>query len=199
MWNQKGAKLSATSWFETGLMDPSPDSPAWSGAKWIGGGNDDLVLYAPYLEIFDVKYAVAIAPGSARASFVYGANDSRLMDKNKNIYQLESAKDESYIKLELDISALDGLQDGKAKLNVYRAGYKDTDTPSKPVKTFEISTDVINNANKNAEHTIEFRSAFGEIALRSTAAALGTVQKPTVNGAPPPAALADADVRIHSI
>jgi alpha-L-rhamnosidase len=92
VWNHKGAKLSATSWFETGLMDPSPDSPAWSGAKWISGDNDDLVLYAPYLEIFDVKYTVTITPGSNRASFVYGANDSRLMDKNKNIFQLDNRK-----------------------------------------------------------------------------------------------------------
>ncbi len=53
-------------------MDPSPDSSVWSGAKWIGGDNDDLVLYAPYLEIFDVKYAVTIVSGSNPASFVYG-------------------------------------------------------------------------------------------------------------------------------
>ncbi len=39
-----------------------------------------------------LTYAVTIAPGSTRASFVYGANDSRLMDRNKNIYQLESAQ-----------------------------------------------------------------------------------------------------------
>ena len=98
VWNQAGAKLAASSWFETGLMDPAPDSSAWGGAKWIGGGNQDLVLYSPYLAIFDVKYALTIAPGSTRASFVYGANDSRLMDRNKNIYQVESAKDQSYIK-----------------------------------------------------------------------------------------------------
>jgi len=90
--NQAGARLAASSWFETGLMDPSPDSSAWGGARWIGGGDEDLVLYAPYLAIFDVKYAVTIASGSARASFVYGANDSRLMDKNKNIYGSRAAK-----------------------------------------------------------------------------------------------------------
>jgi len=163
--NQAGAKLTASSWFETGLMDPAPDSSAWAGAKWIGGGDEDLVLYAPYLAIFDVKYALTIAQGSTRASFVYGANDSRLMDKNKNIYQVESAKDQSYIKLELDISAVDGTPDGKAKLHVYRAGYKDTDTPSQPLRTFDISTEFINNANKNAEHVIDFRSAFGQIAI----------------------------------
>ncbi len=165
MWTQAGVKVAASSWFETGLMDPSPASAAWGGAKWIGGGNEDLVLYSPYLAIFDVKYIVAIAPGSTRASFVYGANDSRLMDRNKNIYQVQSAKDQSYIKLELDISALGGSTDGKAKLHLYRAGYKDTDNPSLPLKTFEIDNAVVGNANKNAEHTIEFRSVFGQITV----------------------------------
>jgi alpha-L-rhamnosidase len=84
-------------------MDPAPDSSAWGGAKWIGGGTEDLVLYAPYLAIFDMTYALTIAPGSTHASFVYGANDSRLMDRNKNIYQIRAAKT-GYIKLELDIS-----------------------------------------------------------------------------------------------
>ncbi len=165
VWNQAGAKLAASSWFETGLMDPAPDSSAWGGAKWIGGGNEDLVLYSPYLAIFDVRYALAIAPGSTRASFVYGANDSRLMDKYKNIYQVENGKDQSYIKLELDISGVNGTPDGKARLHVYRAGYKDTDDPSRPLRTFDISTEVINGANKNAEHLIEFRSTFGQIAI----------------------------------
>jgi len=137
VWNQAGAKLAASSWFETGLMDPSPDAAAWGGAKWIGGGDGDLVLYAPYLAIFDFNYALTIAPGSTRASFVYGANDSRLMDRNKNVYQLQNGKDQSYIKLELDISGVDGTPAGKAKLHVYRAGYKDTDTAAKPFHTFD--------------------------------------------------------------
>ena len=162
VWNQAGAKA-GSSWFETGLMNPAPNSSAWSDAKWIGGGDEDLVLYSPYLAIFNVKYALTIAEGSTRASFVYGANDSRLMDKNKNIYQVESGRDQSYIKLELDIAAVDGTPNGKAKLNVYRAGYKDTDTLSKPLQTFEVSTEFINDANKNAEHVIEFNSAFGRI------------------------------------
>jgi alpha-L-rhamnosidase len=164
VWNQTGAKTTATSWFETGLMSPAPDSPAWSGAKWIGGGSADLVLYAPYLAVFDLKYTLAIAPGSTRAAFVYGANDSRLMDKYKNIYQIQSGKDQSYIKLELDVSGLSATA-GNAKLHVYRAGYKDTDDASRPLKTFEISNTVISNANKNEEHTFEIRSAFGQISI----------------------------------
>lgn len=165
LWAKTGASLSASSWFETGLMAPSAGSAAWSGAQWIGGGHDDLVLYAPYLVVFDVRFVLAILPGSTRASFVYGANDSRLMDKYKNIYQLASARDQSYIKLELDISAVDGSPDGKARLHVYRAGYAGADSPSQPFRTFDIETGLINAANKHAEHAIEFRSAFGRITL----------------------------------
>ena len=191
VWTQAGARLTGGSWFETGLMDPSPSSPAWGGAAWIGGGPDDLVLYSPYLAIFDVKYVVAIAQGSARASFVYGANDSRLMDRNKNIYQVQNAKDQSYIRLELDVSALDGSPDRKARLHVYRAGYTDTDNPSQPLKTFEIDAAVINDANKHAEHTVEFRSAFGQITLTidGTTTFAGTVAPAAAPGAPgaPPA------------
>jgi alpha-L-rhamnosidase len=179
VWNQAAARLTANSWFETGLMDPKPDAGAWGGAQWIGGGDADLVLYAPYLAIFDVKYAVTIAPGSSRASFVYGANDSRLMDRNKNIYQVQSGKDQSYIKLELDVAEVNGTTDGKAKLLVYRAGYKDTDKAGQPLKTFDIATEVIHNENKNAEHTIEFRSTFGQIALTIDGST-------TFAGAPPP-------------
>src|SRR5664279_4267345 len=73
-------------------------------------------------------------------------------------------QDQSYIKLELDISDVDGSA-GKAKLHVYRAGYKDTDTPTQPLRSIDISPQVINHANKNAEHVFEFRSVFGQIAI----------------------------------
>ncbi|MBI4893504.1 MAG: alpha-L-rhamnosidase N-terminal domain-containing protein, partial [Acidobacteria bacterium] len=177
VWDLKGAKLTASSWFETGLMDPSPDAPAWDGAKWIGGGGEDLVLYAPYLSIFDVSYAIAIAPGSSRASFVYAANDPRLMDRNKNIYQLQNAKDQSYIKLELDVAPLAAAPAGKAKLNVYRVGYQKSDSATTPFRTFEIGADILNAANRNAEHTVYLRSAFGLITVtidgKSSLAAVG--------------------------
>jgi alpha-L-rhamnosidase len=186
VWTPQGTKTTAGSWFETGLMDPSPSLAAWGGATWIGGGTEDLVLYAPYLAVFDVKFVVAIAPGSSRAAFVYGANDSRLMDANRNIYQVRSAKDGSYIKLELDVSPLGGAPDAKAKLHVFRVGYKDTDTPSQPIKTFEIDTAVIGNSNKHAEHTIEFRSTFGQITLTidGSATFAGSVTVPAAGAAP---------------
>ncbi len=184
-WDLKGAKLTASSWFETGLMDPSPNAPAWGGAKWIGGGAEDLALYAPYLSIFDVAYTVAIAPGSARASFVYGANDPRLMDRNKNIYQLQNAKDQSYIKLELDIAPLEATPAAKARLNVYRVGYQQADSPSRPFCTFEIGGDILTPANRNAEHTVHVRSAFGQITITIDAkASLTAIGVPAPNPGP---------------
>lgn len=163
VWDQKGASSSGTSWFETGLMNPDPKLSAWSGAKWIGGRSEDLVFYSHYLEIFDLKYTLTIEKGSTHAGFIYGANDSRLLDKNKNIFQVENKKNESYIKLELDISAVDGTENGKAKINVYRVGYKDTDSPEKPIQSFVIAAKFINNSNKNTEHIIQIKSIFGRI------------------------------------
>ncbi|MBI5084702.1 MAG: family 78 glycoside hydrolase catalytic domain [Acidobacteria bacterium] len=182
VWNQASTKLTAASWFETGLMDPSPEAAAWGGAKWIGGGGADLVLYAPYLAIFDLSYGITIAPGSTRASFVYGANDSRLMDRNKNLYQLQNGKDQSYIKLELDISGVDGTPAGKAKLHVYRAGYKDTDSPAKPFRSFEVGADIIDAANKHGEHVVDVRSAFGQITISID----GKSSLTAAGAAPPP-------------
>ncbi len=165
-WDHRNRRVSASSWFETGLMDPSPDSMAWSGAEWIGGGEEDLVLYAPYLSVFDLSFNVAIAPGSTRASFIYGANDPRLMDKYKNIYQLENRKDGSYIRLELDISELERPSPGKAKLHVYRAGYQSTDDPRRPFRTFEIPAEAIHTGNRHAERHVEVQSVFGAIGIR---------------------------------
>ena len=48
VWDRKGKTSTSSSWFETGLMNGNPNLEAWEGAEWIGGSDDDLVLYAPY-------------------------------------------------------------------------------------------------------------------------------------------------------
>lgn len=163
IWDQDDDEGSAVSWFETGLMDT--DISAWNGAEWIGGRDEDLVLFSQYLAIFNVKYNVLIEPGSSRASFIYGANDSRLMDKNKNIWQVENNRNSSYIKVELDISGVDTASGGFARFNLYRSGYTDKDEPSVPVKSFDIKHEFINDVNKHEAHLIEFSSIFGQISL----------------------------------
>lgn len=165
VWDQNEKEHTATSWFETGLMNPDPKLSAWDGAQWIGGSKKDLVLFSQYQQIFRMKYSLAISEGSSKAGFVYGANDMRLMDRNKNVLQLDNRKNESYIKLELDISGVDGLANGLAKLNVYRVGYAKEDSEDKPFMSLNIKASVINSKNKNEAHDFEFSSAFGLIEI----------------------------------
>jgi alpha-L-rhamnosidase len=163
VWDQNQKEHTAGSWFETGLMDP--ELSAWSGAQWIGGGDGDLVFFSHYQLIFRLRYGLTLPQGSSKAAFVYGANDLRLMDRYKNIYQLESGPDESYIKLELDVSGVDGSAGGLAMLNVYRAGYAPEDTPDSPLQSFRIKPSVINSGNKNETHRFDIQSAFGRITI----------------------------------
>ncbi|MDF1573937.1 MAG: family 78 glycoside hydrolase catalytic domain [Bacteroidales bacterium] len=165
VWDQDQEDWSDASWFETGLMNPDPDLSAWEGAQWIGGGDKDLVFYSHYQLIFKLKYALSIAEGSTRAGVVYGANDIRLMDKYKNIFQAENGEDESYIKLELDISGLEGSSGVPARLNVYRVGYTREDRADEPIKYFDIKPSVIHPGNKNDRHDFEISSAFGRLSI----------------------------------
>ncbi|MGW8316249.1 MAG: family 78 glycoside hydrolase catalytic domain [Bacteroidales bacterium] len=163
VWDQDGREHRASSWFETGLMDT--DLGAWDGAQWIGGGDEDLVFFSQYQLIFRIRYGLSISEGSTGASFIFGANDLRLMDKYKNIYQVQNGPDESYIQLELDISEVDDSTEGLASLNIYRAGYTPDDRPDQPIKTFRIKSSVINPRNKYSEHRFELQSAFGQLTV----------------------------------
>ena len=159
VWDQNKKKHVAESWFETGLMDNHES--AWDGAKWIGGADDDLVLNSQYLPVFKINFTVQLdeKSQSSKAGFIYGANDERLIDKNKNIYKLENPKDSSYIMVELDITSLNS--NGKARLNIYRAGYIPNDKKDRPVRSFEISPELINNQNRFEPHIVFLSSELG--------------------------------------
>jgi alpha-L-rhamnosidase len=77
--------------------------------------------------------------------------------------QITNGKDQSYLKVELDISGVNGTESGKAKLNFYRAGYTQHDNASIPVKSFDIKTAFINNSNKYDSHQLAIRDQYGEI------------------------------------
>lgn len=163
VWDQNNKEITAKSWFETGLMNPDPKLSAWNGANWIGGTDKDMVLYSHYLTVFQFGYEIQLdqKTKSNKASFVFGANDERLMNKNRNIQDVANKKDSSYVKLELDISAVNGTENGKAKLNIYRVGYTKTDNNKVPFKTFEIPLSSINQTNKYSKHQIFASSVFG--------------------------------------
>ncbi|WP_320053318.1 family 78 glycoside hydrolase catalytic domain [uncultured Acetobacteroides sp.] len=158
VWDQEKKKHLAESWFETGLMDCHES--AWNGAKWIGGNH--LTFYSQYLPVFKINFGVQLdkKSNSTKAGFIYGANDERLMDKNKNIYKLENKRDSSYVLVELDLASLNS--GGKARMNIYRAGYASKDKCDRPLKSFDISSSLINNQNRFEPHTVYLYSVLGQ-------------------------------------
>ncbi|WP_294083324.1 alpha-L-rhamnosidase [Proteiniphilum sp. UBA5384] len=158
VWDSSNRTISATSWFETGLMDPS--LLAWEGAEWIGGSEKDLVLYPDYFPTYNISYTVQLDEenNTTKAGFLYGVNDPRLMDKNLNIYNLQSGKDESYIEAELDITEL--KHSGNAVINLYRVGYAPSDSKDKPLHRLTIPLSIINSQNRNAPHTIYLKTMY---------------------------------------
>lgn len=158
--------LTADSWFETGLMTAQTGNTAsWEGAQWIGGDDDDMVLYSHYLPVFRLSCDIQIlcGKGNTRAGFIYGANDERLTDKNMNIYGIESKRDKSYIKIELDVSSVG--QGGNAVMNVYRSGYHPDDKEDRPFKTFVLGHEIIDKGNMYDKHAVSLQSNLGQTTL----------------------------------
>lgn len=163
VWDQRNNKVSNTSWFETGLLNTDPSLTAWDGAQWIGGSEQDMVLASHYLSVFKINYALQLdkASKSTRAAFVFGGNDRRLMDVNKNIQVVTTDKNENYIAFELDIRNLNEKKDGVAKFHVYRVGYAKTDRTDVPFESFDISLNLINQQNKYDKHQFYIECNFG--------------------------------------
>ncbi|QGH33563.1 Bacterial alpha-L-rhamnosidase [Gracilibacillus salitolerans] len=134
-------------WFETGLMDTG-----WDNAEWIGG--TEYVLNASTKPVFNLEYEITIPEGSTKGSFIFGANDPRLLDRNKNNYSIEG---ENYIKYEIDLAELEEGT-GPAKLDVYRKGYGPEKDIGQLDETQPIATgtiDSINDSNKNEPHAVK--------------------------------------------
>ena len=163
VWDEKEKVSQNSSWFETGLMDSNPNSEQWNGAEWIGGIEDDIVLYSHYLSVFKLEYTLQLDANSkiTQASFIFGANDARLMDRDKNIQGVSNKKNESFIRFEWDISAVDGSPKGLAKFNVYRVGYAPGDSNEVPFRSYDIPGNFINNSNKYDAHTFYTTCNFG--------------------------------------
>lgn len=95
------------------------------------------------------------------------------MDANKNIYHIASGKDESYIKVEFDLSP---LKDGRnAWIHIYRAGYQPDDKPSVPLKSFMLPVDVLNAKNQYQPHTFSLYSNLGFTTLKKGEVQIGEV------------------------
>lgn len=155
VWNKQGERQKATSWFETGLMSTSDKDAAWAGARWIGGDEAAMPFYSAYQSVFRICYQVEM---ERRASLIYGANDPRLMDANKNILGQQNQKGQSYIKVELAYA-------DSATLHVYRVGYTEKDRADQPFQSIGVPRSLINEANRKQVHAVEIASNTGRTTL----------------------------------
>ena len=159
VWDNHGNLLTRNAQFQTSLL--SHKREAWGNAKWIGLAANKLPLYADYLPIFRLSTEVALdkTTHSSKVALVFGANDPRLMDSNKNLNHLHNGVNDSYVKVELDTSKLD--QGKAAQINVYRVGYSKTDSATQPLYQFDVPTSVLNEQNRYQPHTIAISSVYG--------------------------------------
>ena len=167
VWDQNNRLLTASSWFETGLMVSEVDhNEAWEGARWIGGGNEDMVLYADYLPVFrlDCSFQLDKKTGSTQVGFLYGVNDPRLMDANKNLFDMAAKPDSSYIKVVLDTSPLN--KGDAALLHIYRAGYCLNDKADIPLKSFIVPKTLLHTGNRHEAHSLQIASNLGYTQFR---------------------------------
>lgn len=176
VWNQNNKVLSDSSFFETALVMTSDYNhtirsagngtlEGWEGAKWIGRSDDAVMFYAPYFPVFRLNCDILLDKKSktTKASLLFGANDPRLMDYNKNLLGVANKRDSSYIRIELDVAALKG--DKEAQLNVYRKGYKRGETDTSPVASFCIPASIINKDNMYAVHKLSISVNAGSASL----------------------------------
>lgn len=113
-------RASAADSFETGLMNPSID--AWRGAKWIGSKELSLAVRAKSIFALELQFRMH---GEA-VGLIFGKNDPRLLDANKNDYGIAG---ENYIKYRLS-------RDGALK--IYRVGYCPSDRADAPIAVSSI-------------------------------------------------------------
>lgn len=150
------------SYFETGLMDSTLS--AWDGAQWIGA--NDYYVNAQELPVYNIDYTLKLVPESTKVSFLFGADDQRLLDATKNNYLIEG---ENYIAYELDASSL------PAKINIWRAGYcpEDIEAGRTLVSTLEVPETVINQDNLYAPHAFHLVNSGNAVALTLDGTAIG--------------------------
>ena len=135
-----GYSDSAKTCFETGLM-PGRESisdtsakegvPGFGCAKWIGA--PEKYLSADRLGVFALETDIEFQEGLKRAGIVFGADDERLKNKNRNIYGLSG---ENYIRYELDLSA-------EPKLLIFRVGYAKEDNTDVPFAEVKLPEEVL--------------------------------------------------------
>ncbi|MDE6786267.1 MAG: alpha-L-rhamnosidase N-terminal domain-containing protein, partial [Muribaculaceae bacterium] len=115
----------------------------FEGAEWISVEADSMPLYPDYLSVFRIGFNIDMTTGNS-ASFLFGIDDPRLMDPNKNVYGLKNGMGESYLRLQIE----------EDSLKLFRSGYTPTDNASIPLVT--IPVDNFRHANDSIEIAVNY-------------------------------------------
>ena len=95
------------------------------GADWITVNSDSHPIYPDYLSVFRLGFRLDMPEGES-ASLLFGVDDPRLMDANKNIYRLANSPGESYFRIQMD----------EDSVRLFRSGYHPDDNPKTALATF---------------------------------------------------------------
>lgn len=75
---------------------PCRQNAIFGKSKWIGAPAERINFQPERLTVFTIEFNLRMN-GEAAVSFIYGADDPRLMNRNLNIYNLKNREGTSYI------------------------------------------------------------------------------------------------------
>lgn len=102
-------------------------STLFEGAEWISVPSASLPIYTDNLSVFRLGFRLDMKPADA-ASVLFGVDDPRLMDSDKNVYGIANKPGESYVRIGIDGDSI----------KLYRSGYHPDDDPSKALAVFPV-------------------------------------------------------------
>ncbi len=115
----------------------------FESAQWISVEADSMPIYPDYLSVFRIGFNLDMPAGN-NASFLFGIDDPRLMDSDKNVYGLKNGQGESYLRLQI----------GEDSLKLFRSGYTPTDNADIPLVT--IPVDNFRHENDSIEIAVNY-------------------------------------------
>ena len=119
---ENGESACAEAMFETGFLG---GENAWDGAQWIGA--PEYYVRSDAMGIFAVESTLSIS-AEGTAGLVFGANDERLLNPERNEKMLCG---ENYIRYEISLA--------EKVLNIFRVGYDEGDSADKPFASVPVS------------------------------------------------------------
>ncbi|MDE7420741.1 MAG: family 78 glycoside hydrolase catalytic domain [Muribaculaceae bacterium] len=115
----------------------------FEGAEWISVEADSMPIYPDYLSVFRIGFNLDMPAGNS-ASLLFGIDDRRLMDPNKNVYGLKNGLGESYLRLQVEGDSL----------KLFRSGYTPADNPDIPLVAMPV--DNFRHINDSIEIAVNY-------------------------------------------